>query len=172
MNKSLAVVVIFLAIFKIGFSQRETFPPNMLVNTTIRIEGFLDSTVNGAKKWHTSIGTGFFYAFMIDSQAFYCIVTNKHVIEKSTFGRLRFKHETISGSTKLVKSSTIEIPKFNKEWIVLPDEDLAILPLKPIDSRFKKEFNSGINIVCFSKENIPSVKDSLEISSIEKVLLI
>ncbi|WP_276502583.1 hypothetical protein, partial [Terrimonas pollutisoli] len=74
-----------------AFSQRNLFPPNLLPNTTVRVEGFRDTSISGAKKTYSSTGTGFFYEFQVDTIRFMAIVTNKHVIEKATLGRLTLK---------------------------------------------------------------------------------
>jgi hypothetical protein len=144
----------------------------MLVNSTVRIEGFKDTLVDGVKKWNTSTGTGFFFLYRIDTTQFECIVTNRHVIENRTYGRLRLKvlnkDEHIFSSV----SKTIDIQNFKDQWICHPDEDLAILPLKPIVEQFKKKFQAEIRHVLFVQDLFPTSKDSLQVSCIEKVLMV
>lgn len=101
------------------------------------------------------------------------VVTNKHVIENSKKGILTIK---IADSTyKLgdkIKSDTLEIQDFNRQWIKHPTEDLAILPFDILGERFLVKHKSGYSFTWFSKEVIPSLRDSIKISSIEKVLMV
>jgi len=145
----------------------------MLSQSTVRIEGYSDTIIGGQKRWFTHTGTGFFYEFEIDSIKFPVIVTNRHVVEKSKNGKFAFRF--VDSTYKLglrIRSGTLEIMSFNKSWIYHPTEDLAILPLGPIKEAFFKKYQKKISSVSFVKELIPSIKDSIQISSIEKVVMV
>src|SRR5258708_11388959 len=166
-------ILIITAFFAVPvIAQIDSVPSNLLVNTTIRIEGYKDTIIHGVKKWNTSTGTGFFFMFQIDTLQFECIVTNRHVVENFTYGRLKFKVLNKSEHIFSSVSKTLDIPNFNQQWIFHPDEDLAILPLEPILDRFKKKFQSDVRHVVFAQNLFPTSMDSLKISCIEKVLMI
>jgi len=154
------------------FSQRDNLPPNLLVNCTVRIEAYKDTIINGEKKWKSSIGTGFFYEFFVDSFHFLAIVTNKHVIENSTYGRLTFKEQNRLTSLTSKNTYVINVKDFYGRWINHLNEDLSILPFEPIKELFKKEYSKEIKYTYFNKDVLPKLSDSLKISSIEKVLMI
>lgn len=166
--------ILVISILRVGplEAQIDSLPSNLLVNTTIRIEGFKDTITHGIKKWNTSTGTGFFFMFRIDTTQFECIVTNKHVVENCSYGRLKFKVLDKSEHIFARISKTLDIANFSQQWIFHPDEDLAILPLKPILAQFQKKFQSEVRHVVFIQDLFPNPKDSLQISCIEKVLMI
>lgn len=171
--QSLLIKTVFLLLLTAEtFAQRDHLPPNLLVNCTVRIEAYKDTMINGKKKWKSSIGTGFFYEFFVDTIKFTAIVTNKHVVENSTYGRLTFKEQNRSVSATQKNSFIINIKDFYKKWIDHPNEDLSILPFKPIKEQFKQEYNKEIEYTWFTEDLIPKTSDSLKISSIEKVLMI
>jgi len=172
MRKFVFTLIVHVLLALSSTAQIDSFPPNLLVNTTVRIEGYRDTIIKGVRKWNTSTGTGFFFMFHIDTTEFECIVTNRHVIENSTFGRLRFKILDKADHIFAKASKTLEIPNFNRQWIMHPNEDLAILPLAPIAEKFRSEFGAEIRHVFFVDALFPTSKDSLEISCIEKVLMI
>jgi hypothetical protein len=99
---------------------------DQLISNTIKIQSFKDL------KWrHPSSGSGFFLSYILGRDTIPVIVTNKHVIENSDIGILKFN----SRSGNLVNYGdiiTITLHNFSKLWIEDPNEDLAILPLAPI----------------------------------------
>ncbi len=167
----LLFALLFFAI--ISYSQRYLFPSNLLPNSTTRIVSFRDSILDGVSKRYYTVGTGFFYEFEIDSIKLMTIVTNKHVISSSKKGILtiKFVDSTYRLGNK-IQSDTIEIQDFNSQWILHPSEDLAILPFDKIHERITRKHTTGPSFTWFSKAVIPSIKDSIRISSIEKVLMI
>jgi hypothetical protein len=171
MKKFILFLFIYSGSFK-SFAQRELSPPNLLINTTVRIVGYKDTIIGGIKKWIYTTGTGFFYEFQIDSLKFMAIVTNKHVVEESTFGILTFKEKNNYILGNRIISDTINISKFNEKWIMHLNEDLAILPFSNIEKYFFKKYKKEILHSWFDKRMIPILSDSLKISSIEKVLMI
>ncbi|HEY5123296.1 MAG TPA: hypothetical protein VIK14_06120, partial [Ignavibacteria bacterium] len=58
----------------------------LIINSTIRIECRGDTTINGKKMRFTSIGTGFYFVFSIDTFQIPVIVTNHHVIKSCDTG--------------------------------------------------------------------------------------
>jgi len=173
MKKILLPLLSIILISSVSFGQRNYFPSNLLPNSTIRIVGFRDTLINGKKQWITTVGTGFFYEFEIDGMKLMTIVTNKHVVENSSYDRFTFKK--VDSNYKLgdvIKSDTLTISKFNEQWIYHPSEDLAILLFDSIKNRFTKKYNKDILYTWFGKDIIPSYKDSIKISSIEKVLMV
>lgn len=171
--KTLLQLLLLIGIVVESNAQRYEFPPNFLPYMTTRIVGTKDSVIDGNDQRITVTGTGFFYIFDINGKEFKAIVTNRHVVENMVNGKLTLK--IADSAHKLgdrVKSDTLYIRDFGKQWIFHPTEDLAILPFDPLVARFKKKHPEGIPMMAFANQNIPSVKDSLQVSSIEKVLMI
>ncbi|CAN5786188.1 hypothetical protein BH11BAC3_BH11BAC3_44920 [soil metagenome] len=172
MRKKILIALLFFSSTAV-FAQREMFPPNLLPNTTIRIIGYTDTTINGIKHRNISVGTSFFYEFDIDSFKVMTLVTNKHVIEKSKEGILSIKlKDTLYKLGNKQKSETITLSNFNKQWIIHPHEDLAILPMNRILNTTKQKAKTDLLYSWFTIGNIPTIKDSLQISSVEKVVMV
>jgi hypothetical protein len=143
-----------------------------IINSTIRIECWHDTIVNGIKIRNSSLGTGFFFAFTSGNFVFPVIVTNAHVLKNMDLGILNFTeevhHEPKYGS--ILKDT---ISDFKNKWILHPTVDLAILPILPIvqdlsDRTKKKPY-------CYyllSERLLPNDTLLKEISAIEEVFMI
>lgn len=106
-----------------------------LILTTIRIE----TTVPGG----VSTGTGFFFKFSENTDTgMYtpAIVTNKHVIENSITGKLRFSIADSEGKRIKGKYFDLNVENFEKYWIKHPetDIDLCILPIASIHMQIRQ----------------------------------
>ncbi|MBH3373126.1 trypsin-like peptidase domain-containing protein [Pseudomonas juntendi] len=99
-------------------------------------------------------GTGFFFAHPITHAGketeFGCIVTNKHVIENSTGGRLVFTKKGKDGQPIIGDSFTLDIHQnaWKDMWLGHPDPsiDIAITPFGPIITHLKEQY--GVEIYC------------------------
>jgi len=112
----------------------------LLINTTIKIQGQFDTTINGKKKQLGTSGTGFFFEYDFEGKKFPVIVTNYHVIQNSTTGKIIFNLTDSEGRTLYGKKREINFSDFKSYWLRHPDNniDLAILPIGLILNEHKK----------------------------------
>lgn len=143
----------------------------LIINSTIRIEGKLDSIFQGQKVQLTSTGTGFYFTFKIDSLYVPVIVTNYHVIKKTYDGKLVF---TIAdgGRPSYGSKITKTFPFFDSMWIKHPDVDLAILPLNPIIEDIKKTYGKDVFTIPYTEDLLPNEQLISSITAIEEVLMV
>ncbi len=143
----------------------------LIINSTIRIEGKLDSLIQGKKFQLTSTGTGFYFTFQIDSFYIPVVVTNYHVIKNTYDGKLVF---TESDGSKPIYGSKIikKFPVFDSMWIKHPDVDLAILPLNPINEDIKKKNFKDIFTIPYTEDLLPNEQLLNDITAIEEVLMV
>jgi V8-like Glu-specific endopeptidase len=138
---------------------------DQLISNTIKIQSFKDL------KWrHPSSGSGFFLSYILGRDTIPVIVTNKHVIENSDIGILKFN----SRSGNLVNYGdiiTITLHNFSKLWIEDPNEDLAILPLAPIIQAAALH-QKQLFCVYFNVNQILNKENEKDFNAIEDVYMI
>lgn len=129
-TKTLILFILIISTQQIK-CQEISLSSERIINSTIRIECWRDTMINGVKKSYLSTGTGFFFGFIFDSLFFPVIVTNAHVIKNMDKGILNFT-EAVNNGPKYGSILRDTISYFKNKWIFHPSVDLAILPLKPI----------------------------------------
>jgi len=105
--------------------KREDVPIHQLLFSTLRIEA---QTSNGT----SSVGTGFIVLFEKEDKQYLFLVTNKHVIKNSVFGKFFF---TVSDgkNPQMGKRFDISIENFESQWFCHPaGEDVAVMPFFPL----------------------------------------
>lgn len=111
-----------------------------LLYSTTRIEANLPGG-------RTSVGTGFFMAFMPDpdnrDRIFPALITNRHVIEGATSGRILLHEANVkSDGTRQPSGARVysEVADFSRAWVSHPnpDIDLAGAPLGKILQDFER----------------------------------
>lgn len=144
-----------------------------LLYSTTRIEADLPDG-------RTSIGTGFFMAFMPDpgnhERIFPALVTNRHVIEGATGGRILLHEATLNADgTRQPSGARVysEVADFSSAWIMHPDPDvdLAGAPL----GKMVRDLEHAGHPVFFMQigENlIPSQELLMRLKVIEDVVMV
>ena len=165
---------IFLLIFindQVSSQETKLSVPELVVNSTIRIECSGDTTVNGKKLRFASIGTGFYFLFEFDSLSLPVIVTNYHVIRKTDKCTLNFT-ESISNKPNYGSIITKTINNSENPWIKHPKVDLAILPINPIIQNIIKTENKIPYYSYYTENLLPTNKLLDSLTAIEEVLMI
>jgi len=141
-------------------------PYENLAFSTIRIE--CDT------KLGISTGTGFFFRFKDKGTEFVpVIVTNKHVVEGSTNGRLYFTLSTDDGQPNVGSGFLWNVTDFEKAWIPHPEPevDLCIMPISTLVEQAllqgKKFF-----IAFFDISLLPSDTDIEDFAGMEKIVMV
>jgi hypothetical protein len=172
MKTYFTILLIFLLIGnKIYCQEYKPSISELLINSTIRIECSGDTIIKGKKLRFTSIGTGFYFVFTIDTFQVPVIVTNRHVIKGCDTGIITFTEEVNKGpqyGSKLLDT----ISDFENEWIIHPSVDLAILPVNPIFIKLEQEQKKKPFFIPFDESLLPTKKLLDEITAIEEVLMI
>ncbi|SIR15218.1 Trypsin-like peptidase domain-containing protein [Alkalispirochaeta americana] len=102
-------------------------PIEQLIHSTARIECLTPDGV--------SSGSGFFYAFLrTEEKHVPCIVTNKHVVDGATEGKIHLTTADDKGNPELGNHIEIRLGDFSKMWVGHPDKniDLAAIPIAPL----------------------------------------
>ena len=139
----------------------------LLLHSTIRIECTNNQT------W--SLGTGFFFAFSCDTsnKSIPVIVTNKHVIDGATDGKLIFS--LCDEEKKYIPGKTFiyHISDFEEAWIPHPDKnvDLCVLPLSRFYDNLKPE-DGHIYAMYLTEDHLLSKHDWDDVSHIEEVTIV
>ncbi len=134
---------------------------------TVRIETDL---IGGS----VGTGTGFFYrAKETDDVHIPVVVTNRHVIQDSTKGRLRF---TVAGPDNLPlvgNHITIELDDFQSHWLGHPlhDVDLCIMPVGPLMHQAEEQGNK-LFFVSMAKHMLPTTEDLDSMQGMEDILMV
>lgn len=132
--------------------------------STIRIEA---QTIDG-----TVSGTGFFFSFPGSSQNEYipCIVTNKHVVEKTIDAVLVFTCKTSDGIEYLHR---VNVTDFRKSWIFHPqsDIDLCVMPIAYILSQLHQKGLTPF-YVPLDQRLLPNNSQLSDLSVTEEVFMI
>lgn len=170
-------IILFQILYNQTFCQDSTRVPNTsenLFNSTIKIQGFFDTVIQGKKiSKIISTGTGFFFQFYLSNDTVDVVVTAKHVIEKSNFGVLRFNSSSTKNTAQYGDVQQIQLTRFNDLWIHHPTEDLSILILYPLKYKILS-INKKIPFTALFDERIIPTKNekNSEIDAIEEVLMI
>ena len=124
----------------------------------------------------TSVGTGFFFHFKIDSQTNVpVIITNKHVVQGMTTASLRLHKATTDPDGKMRPSGesvTITIQSLENSWIGHSgDVDICAIPIANI---FEFGKNNGYDLfhIKFDESLIPSDEALAEMSAMEDVVMV
>lgn len=171
-RKFIGLSLLYISFSTPVFSQDSFSLSDQLINTTIRIKCKGDTIINGKKNIFISSGTGFFFAFKIDTLSIPVIVTNYHVVHNTDTGIFRF---TVLGENDKPKYGTHEdivIEDFENQWIKHPREDLAIMFLQPLINKFYRKTGKMPYYVACSEDFLPSKEISKEITAIEEVIMI
>jgi hypothetical protein len=104
-------------------------PSAQLQYVTVRIVGT-------RKDGSSSIGTGFFFRFLVDeNSSIPVVVTNHHVVKDCVEGEF-FLHEatTPPGEPRRVSDSSfkVKLDNFEQRWITHATEDLCVMPFEPL----------------------------------------
>jgi hypothetical protein len=158
--------IIFTLILSVFiFASKSQTIGDQLISNTIKIQGFKDL------KWRQpSSGSGFFLNYILERDTIPVIVTNKHVIENSEIGVLKFN----SRSGNLVNYGeiiTMTLHNFSKLWIKDPNEDLAILPLAPI-IQAASLYHKQLFYISFTVNQLLNKENEKDLDAIEDVYMI
>ena len=171
-TKLICSISLFLILSNKTMSQEANISiSELIVNSTIRLECTGDTLINGKNVGYTSTGTGFYFAFKIDSLIVPVIVTNNHVVANSHTCTLNFT-ESIDNSPKYRSIIPYTLQNSSNMWIKHPNVDLAILPINPIIEEIKKTKNKTPFVTPYTEDLIPSKTLLDEITAIEEVLMI
>ena len=124
----------------------------------------------------TVSGTGFYFEFPLgDNRSLATVITNRHVVEGCTSGRIHV-HEALTSNPGIrdFRSHRFDIPNFGRGWYFHPDSsvDLCLLPIGPLI-----EYGKSKNIDLFYRATGPQFLASDDdfatlIDAIESVLMI
>lgn len=140
---------------------------DQLYYSTVKIEGNLAS------------GTGFFYIYDFGGYKKTFLVTNRHVIEKSQNGNIRFHLSTLPFPNKeLIPDQNVNIDFSDAHWSSLwkfhpnSEIDIAVIDITDIESELDSR-NQHIyyNALC-SSNNLIKTDDYHSVSSIEQVVFV
>jgi hypothetical protein len=137
---------------------------NNLLFSTVRIEAQLVDD--------KSVGTGFAVIYQHKEKQYPFIVTNKHVIQKSTDASFFFTRA--DGKTPIIGSRfTIFMDNIEKNWYFNPDEDvdIAITPLAPILEKIDK-LDEKIFFQSIPLSLIPTKEQEEDFSALEEIIFI
>jgi len=148
------IILLSLHFFKVQSQTSEKLPFKGQINhTTIQIKCIKDRPDG---KRVQSKGTGFFMQFIIDSLSIPCLVTNKHVVENSISGELKFTAATIDGNPDYQSTFNVNIKGFQDSFMFHPDKnvDLCLLPLGLIEKQINEHAEGKIPFIVFYGEDM------------------
>lgn len=120
-------------------------------------------------------GTGFYFQIKRDGEQVPFIVSNKHVIENASYAKLSF-HKNIDGKPSLTDKLVMEFNggDWQQMWFGHPDPDIdiAVCPLAPIATQFKRECGDDLFFVPTEPTDIPSPEQIRELDAIEDVTFV
>ena len=149
-----------------------------LIHCTVRIECQYKSKNKDGKEVTTKgTGSAFFFTFVIvdnrDTLRIPVIVTNNHVVTKSTQGAFYLTLKDSIGNPLYGKKVPVILDKFESLWISHPDPniDLCIMPMASLlDQAEKKRLR--VYYKAFDEKMIPSNDLWSSFLAIEEVLMI
>lgn len=168
--KTLIIFILLLSTHQIK-CQEFNFSSEYLINSTIRIECWRDTIINGVRNRYSSTGTGFFFVFNFDKFLVPVIVTNAHVIKNMNWGILNFT-EKVNNKPKYGNILRDTISDFNDKWLLHPSIDLAILPVGPIDQDLFSRTKKHASFFCFDERLLPNDTILKTITAMEEVYMI
>ena len=142
-------------------------PFEQLAFSTIRIECDLAS---GGK----STGTGFFFKFADQGQKFVpAIVTNKHVVNGSTNGRLHFTVAKLDGQPDVGNRFLWHVKGFEHAWLHHPDPnvDLCIMPISSLITQAALQ-GKNFFVIYFDWSLLPSEPEIEDFVGLEKIVMV
>ena len=141
---------------------------DQLVHITVRIE-CADSNKQ------ISSGTGFMVNFCQSSDGTHlpALVTNKHVIAGAQEGLVHFNSANVSGEPDYGNITAIQIPDFEKHWILHPDPavDLAAFPVAPLLKQLQEDGHRPY-FKAIDRGFIASDEDLIELIAVEDILMV
>jgi V8-like Glu-specific endopeptidase len=135
--------------------------------STVRIEATLpDGSI--------STGTGFFYAIRLEGKHIPLIITNKHVVENSLTGKLRFTLKNQSGEPDYGNHFDCQITDFKDAWTNHPDPDidLCAMPIAEVQKLTVEKTNKEPFYIPLNLDNLLSPSDIDELIGMEEVKMI
>jgi len=169
--KVIILLLLLISSRQIKCQKYDFFSPDNLINSTIRIECWHDTIINGVKNRITSIGTGFCFAFNYDKFSVPVIVTNAHIIRNMDCGVLTV-NEKLNSLPKYGNILRDTISNFKNNWLLHPNVDLAIFPLGQMSQELLNKTKKYSYNFCFDERLIPNDSILKSISAIEEVYMI
>lgn len=154
----------------IAFDLNNFYDSERLLFSTTKINVYSKNNT----KIDTSSGTGFVFAFQIDSLTNVpIIVTNKHVIGNGDQFSFSFTRLNENNSPAFGKIDEANLSSRDVQWIFHPDTtiDLAITPLVPILQKMPNGKN-GYAINYILESDIPKRNEMEELKGVEEILMI
>jgi len=134
--------------------------------TTLRIDT-LDAAGNAGS------GTGFFFSQKRGDQNYPFIVTNKHVVQGMSAGRLTLLKR--DGDKPLIgQGFSLDISDWSIAWYGHPDPnvDIAVMPFAPLEAQIKDKAGVDVFYRVVSTDSIPSAEQAANLDAIEYVTFI
>ena len=134
--------------------------------TTLRIDT-LDAAGNAGS------GTGFFFSHKRGDQNYPFIVTNKHVVQGMSAGRLTLLKR--DGDKPLIgQGFSLDISDWSTAWYGHPDPnvDIAVMPFAPLETQIKDKAGVDVFYRVVSTDSIPSAEQAANLDAIEHVTFI
>ena len=125
------------------------------------------------EKGNTYSGTGFFFNYKLTNGSIVpLIITNKHVVEKMSIGRVVMTQADKNGDP-IFLSYTVTINQFEKQWLFHPDPkvDLCAFPLMFIINYAKSH---GVNLFykAFDETLIPNKETIHSLDAVEDIFMV
>jgi len=142
-------------------------PSEQLTYSTVRIEcEYPDGGIG--------TGTGFFFRFAEQQDKHVpAIVTNKHVIEGATRGKIHFNLADNQGLPLMANHVAIMIDNFQSAWIPhpIPDIDLCAMPIAPLLNQATQE-GKRVFFITLDRSLIPPSSELAELTALEEIIMI
>jgi hypothetical protein len=140
-----------------------------LTYSTVRIECEFASGGGGT-------GTGFFFRFLDDKETGLhvpVVITNKHVIEGSTKGRLIMTKAGANNEPLDTQHFQVYFDNFETFWRKHPDPDvdLCVMPIAPFLTEAANR-NEKLFYVALDKSLIPTAQQLQDFSALEEILMV
>lgn len=139
-------------------------PAEQLLYSTVRVE-------TDYVKGHGA-GTAFLYSHTVGANTYAFLVTNKHVVEDATRGRLFFTMAD-GEQPKVGESTTVGFDDFGSRWFGHPDPevDVAIMPIAPVFNEFQTA-NRAVFVKTLPSTLIPNTAALEKLDAIEQVVFV
>lgn len=137
--------------------------------STVRIECEYKNNSSGT-------GTGFFFQFLKDEVTgshIPVVITNKHVINNSTKGRLIFTKENDKGEPLDTEHFEVYFDNFETFWRKHPDDnvDLCAMPIAPFLTEANKK-GEKLFYISLNKSILPTDQQLLDFTALEEILMV
>ena len=140
-------------------------------------ESLIHLTVQIQSERHgkTSFGTGFLFAFSSNEadKLIPVIITNRHVVDESSNGKLVFSLKDNEGNYVPGKTHTFLYNNFSCAWIPHPDPmiDLCVMPIHQLYKEYRPTPYS-LYVSYITEKDIPSREEIEQFSHVENVLVV